>query len=119
MFLKQAVCISTAAGGGMKSANKDMADSLSFWGIPRIYRYGVAVRAIAYHEVSDSIRKKIDRKTTALAKRIMGNQGKVRPKIRTRALFLAMHFLQRNGFNEADRTYWTEKGWTGRVRPWK
>lgn len=27
MFAKQAVCISTAAGAGMKSANKDMADS--------------------------------------------------------------------------------------------
>lgn len=27
MFHKQAVCISTAAGAGMKSTNKDMADS--------------------------------------------------------------------------------------------
>lgn len=30
MFRKQAVCISTAAGGGMKSTNKDMADSTFF-----------------------------------------------------------------------------------------
>ena len=45
MFSKQAVCISTAAGGGMKSANKDMADSFFFWGIPAVYRLGFAVRA--------------------------------------------------------------------------
>ena len=36
MFTKQAVCISTAAGAGMKSTNKDMADSLFFWGVPKI-----------------------------------------------------------------------------------
>lgn len=40
MFTKQAVCISTAAGAGMKSTNKDMADSLFFWGVPKIYKMG-------------------------------------------------------------------------------
>ena len=64
MFKKQAVCISTAAGAGMKYTNKDMADSLFFWGIPRIYKYGVAVRAISYEKVDDKTKKKIDRKTT-------------------------------------------------------
>lgn len=33
MFRKQGVCISTAAGAGLKSTNKDMADSLFFWGV--------------------------------------------------------------------------------------
>lgn len=37
MFSKQAVCISTAAGAGMKSTNKDMADSMFFWGIGKTY----------------------------------------------------------------------------------
>lgn len=45
MFSKQAVCISTAAGAGTKSTNKDIADSFFFWGIPKIYKYGVNVRA--------------------------------------------------------------------------
>ena len=40
MFSKQAVCISTAAGAGTKSTNKDIADSFFFWGIPKIYKYG-------------------------------------------------------------------------------
>ena len=51
MFTKQAVCISTAAGAGMKSTNKDMADSLFFWGVPKIYQYGVAVQATEWKGV--------------------------------------------------------------------
>ena len=43
MFTKQGVVISTAAGGGMKSTNRDIADSLFFWGVPRVYKYGLAV----------------------------------------------------------------------------
>lgn len=39
MFTKQAVCISTAAGAGMKSTNKDMADSLFFWGCRKYTRW--------------------------------------------------------------------------------
>ena len=34
---KQAVAISTAAGGGMKSTVRDMADSLEMWGVRRVY----------------------------------------------------------------------------------
>lgn len=45
MFCKQAVCISTAAGAGMKSTNQDMKDSTFFWGIAKTYSYGVRVQA--------------------------------------------------------------------------
>lgn len=48
MFRKQGVCISTAAGAGIKTTNRDMADSLFFWGVPKIYRYGVAVLETSY-----------------------------------------------------------------------
>ena len=44
MFRKQGVCMTTAAGAGMKTANRDMADSLFFWGVARIYRYGLGTR---------------------------------------------------------------------------
>lgn len=119
MFRKQAVCISTAAGAGMKSTNKDMADSLFFWGIPKIYRYGVAVQAIKWDGVNAKIRKKIEHDTDRLAKEIRENAGKVKPGIKTRAFFFIMHLLQKKGFNETDRIYWKKKGWTGRKRPWK
>lgn len=119
MFRKQAVCISTAAGGGMRSANQDMADSLFYWGVAKIYRYGVAVRAVAYEQIPDKIKRQAEHKTSALVERIKRKQGKVRPGIKTRMLFFVMHLVQRRGFNEADRAWWTEKGWTGKKRPWK
>ena len=52
MFHKQAVCISTAAGAGMKSTNKDMADSFFYWGVPKVYKYGVRVMATSYKDIS-------------------------------------------------------------------
>jgi hypothetical protein len=30
-----------------------MADSLFFWGVPKIYRYGKAVAALRWEDVSD------------------------------------------------------------------
>ena len=119
MFTKQGVCISTAAGMGMGSTNKDMADSLFFWGVGRIYKYGCAVRAVNWNGVSEKKKASIDKATTSLANRIKAKQGRVTPALKTKALFFAMHLMQRNGFNERDVKYWKEKGWTGNVRPWK
>ena len=118
MFRKQGVCISTAAGGGMKSTNKDMADSLFFWGIPKVYKYGQAVYETSYERVSDKVKAKIDKKTTALAKQIRKRNHKIKPGIKTRGLFFIMHLVQRKGALETDSTYWKEKGWTGKKRPW-
>lgn len=119
MFHKQGVCISTAAGAGMKSTNKDMADSLFFWGIPKVYRYGVAVRAVDYAAVSDRCKTAIDKKTTQLARTIRANCGNVRTGLKTRAFFHVMRLLQKRGWNEADVRYWRQHGWDGKTRPWK
>lgn len=119
MFKKQGVCICTAAGAGLTSTNKDMADSLFFWGVGKIYRYGKGVAAITWNGVSEKKRTSIDRATTSLAKKIVRRHGKVRPGIKTRVFFFVMHLMQRKGFNEKDAKYWKEKGWTGRKRPWR
>jgi len=119
MFSKQAVCISTAAGAGMKSTNKDMKDSLFFWGIPKIYKYGVAVRAISYDEISEKTLNNIEKNTTSLAKKIQKRNGKVRIGIKTRTFFFMMHLVQKKGWNAADKEYWDKKEWNQKNRPWK
>lgn len=118
MFKKQVVCISTAAGAGTKSTNKDMADSAFFWGAARIYRYGVNVRETSWSRVKPEMKESIGRKTAALASRIKRNAGQVKPTLKTKGFFCIMRMLQKNGFNEADMVYWKEKGWTEKVRPW-
>ena len=119
MFKKQGVCISTAAGAGMKSTNKDMMDSLFFWGVAKRYQYGVGVAATDWNGVSEKKKKAIDRATSRIAKKIKQNSESVKPGLKTRAFFWMMHLMQRNGFNESDVQYWKEKGWTGKKRPWK
>ncbi len=119
MFSKQAVCVSTAAGAGMKSTNKDMLNSLFFWGVPKRYKIGLAVFETRYSHLSDKVFRKIDKKTSSVARKIKCHSKKVRVGFITRIIFFAMHIAQKKGFNEADKTYWQNKGWTGKSRPWK
>lgn len=118
MFKKQGVCISTAAGAGMKSTNKDMLDSLFFWGVAKRYSIGVSVAAVDWNSVSDKKKQKIDKETSRIANRILKNSGNVVPGIKTKAFFFMMHLAQRKGFNQYDVDYWREKGWTENKRPW-
>lgn len=120
MFSKQGVCISTAAGAGMRSTNKDMADSLFFWGVPKIYRYGKAVRATKWSEVSDKNRRKIEDSINRLAQTIRKSNGRVRPNLRTKAWFNVIRMIQMKfAFSPVDLKYWNEMGWTKKRRPWK
>ena len=118
MFRKQGVCISTAAGAGMKSTNKDMGDSLFFWGVGRIYQYGCAVAATSWEQITPKKRAAIDRSTTAIAAKIRRRAGHVCPSLKTKMMFGVMRMFQRNGFNPKDVEYWKEKGWLGSARPW-
>lgn len=111
MFHKQGVCISTAAGGGMKSTNKDMKDSLFFWGVGKIYQIGTAVAAVSWETVNEKKKKKIEKETTKIANQIMKRSGRVKPSLKSRMLFQVMRLVQKNGWNEADMKYWKEKGW--------
>ena len=119
MFKKQGIVVSTAAGAGMKSTNKDMADSLFFWGVARIYKYGKAVRATSYNQITEKNKKKIDKDITSIAKKVKRRNGKVKPSFKTKAFFFLMHLLEKKGWNKVDVDYWHEKGWTGKKRPWK
>jgi multimeric flavodoxin WrbA len=119
MFGKQAVVVATAAGAGVKSTMKDMADSCFYWGIPQTYRLGRAVAATDWQSVKPKIKDSINAKADSIAKKILKRQGKVHVSIKTKAFFKIMSLMQRNGWNKADADYWKEKGWTGSKRPWK
>lgn len=119
-FSKQGVCVCTAAGGGMRSTNKDMADSLVFWGVPRIYRLGFAVYASSPDEMSEKTRAKIDRKVDATARRIRASAGRTSVSLRGRYWFATVRLLHRKVWKqEQDLAYWEERGWHAKGRPWK
>lgn len=119
MFRKQGVVISTAAGAGMKTTNRDMADSLYFWGVGHIYRYGLAVNAISWDGVPAKRKAAAEKKTDRLAAEIRRRDGHVKPGFKTRAFFNVMRILGKKVDNPPDAAYWEAHGWYGKARPWK
>ena len=119
MVHKQGVCISTAAGAGMKSTNKDMADSLFFWGVAKTYKIGIGVAATDWDGVSEKKKNIIAKKTDSIANKIRKNNGRVKSGLKTKGFFQIMRALQKNGWNKKDVDYWKEKGWLDKARPWK
>ena len=120
MFGKQGVCISTAAGGGTKSTNKDMADSLLHWGVGKIYKYGCNVHAIKWDGISDKKKAEIEKNTSELAKKIRATAGHVSPGPKTKGLFNVIRIANSKiASSPADNNYWKKKGWFGNKRPWK
>ncbi|MDD4124381.1 MAG: NAD(P)H-dependent oxidoreductase [Eubacteriales bacterium] len=61
-FSKQAVAVASSAGSTTKHTLNDIADSFKFWGIGRIYRFGMAVLASKWVEISPKKREKIEKK---------------------------------------------------------
>ena len=119
MSAKQAVAISTAAGGGMKSTVQDMADSLEMWGIRKVYRLGFGVQAVKADEIPERILKNIHRKTSRLASRIQKNAGGQGWNGRAKKWFYAMRFAHTHlPPSEPDYGYWEQHGWHGSGRPW-
>lgn len=120
MFSKRAVVVSTAAGTGMKSAMKDITNTLFYWGVPYIKSYGVAVQAMSWDGVSDKKKAKIEKDTAKLARKLSAG---TRPSvgIKTRFMFKVMGAMQSAGMGSSpvEKEYWEQNGWLGKKRPWK
>ena len=119
MFSKQAVVVSTAAGMGMKSTNKDMADSLFYWGISNIYKLGIAVAATSWEGVSEKKRTQIEKKVNSIASSVKKKSGNVKPTLKGRFFFWIMKMYHKNDWNPKDQEYWKNKGWLDNKKPWR
>ena len=119
MFSKKAVVISTAAGAGMKSATKDIQNTLFYWGVPYIKEYGIAVQAMSWEQVSDKKKDRIKQDIEKLAKKISNNQN-IRVGFKTRFMFGVMRMMQNKGWGSSleEKEYWKENGWLDKKRPW-
>ncbi len=119
MFKKQALLISTAAGAGTKSALKDLKDSMTFWGVARIYSFGRNIRAADWDGVNEKIKLQIQDDVKKLAEKILAGSKDVNPSLKVKGLFYVMRYMQKKmGFNAADVAYWQERGWLEKARPW-
>jgi len=120
MFSKRAVVVSTAAGTGMKSAMKDITNTLFYWGVPYVKSYGVAAQAMSWDGVNEKKKVKIEKDTAKLARKLsVGKKPSV--GIKTRFMFKVMGAMQSAGMGSspAEKEYWEQNGWLGKKRPWK
>lgn len=120
MSRKQAAAISTAAGGGMRSAARDMADSLEMWGVHKVYRLALGVQAAKPEGIPAGIKRKIRKKTDKLAGKIIKNANRRGCNGRAKKWFYLMRFAHKR-FQpmEPDYGYWEKQGWHGSGRPWR
>lgn len=118
-FRKRAVILSTAAGTGGKLAMKDVEDCLFYMGIPKIYKYGMAVQAMSWDGVAADKKEKIDKKTDQLANKL-SKSGFTSVGIKTRFMFKMMGMIQKKGWNSSpvETQYWKENGWLDGKKPW-
>lgn len=120
MFRKQAVCVTTAAGAGMRSTLKDITDSLYWWGVARVYKCGAAVPVSSWDEADQALQDQIKEKLEKISSKIIRDPQKVRPSLRAKMLFYFMRIFQKRKEKEdIDQRYWAERGWLGRKCPWK
>ena len=120
MFSKRAVVVSTAAGTGMKSAMKDITNTLFYWGVPYVKSYGVAAQVMSWDGVNEKKKVKIEKDTVKLARKLsVGKKPSV--GIKTRFMFKVMGAMQSAGMGSSpvEKEYWEQNGWLGKKRPWK
>lgn len=119
MFSKKAVVISTAAGSGMKSATKDVQNTLFYWGVPYIKEYGIALQAMSWEQVSDKKKDRIKQDMEKLARKLSNNR-KIHVGFKTKFMFGIMRMMQIKGWGSSpeEKEYWQENGWLDKKRPW-
>ena len=120
MFTKRAVVISTAAGAGAKKAAWPVAEMLIYWGVPKVWRYGLAVNASSWESMPEKKKAVILRDMKKLGKKLSAG-GRPHVGMKTRTLFWLMKGMQMANWGAApeEKQYWQENGWLDGKKPWK
>lgn len=103
----------------MKSAIKDITNTLFYWGVPYIKEYGIAVQAMNWEQVSGEKKEKINVDIAKLAGTIQ--KANIHVGMKTKFMFNIMRMMQMKGWGsgESEKEYWEKNGWLDKRRPWK
>ena len=109
MLEKQAVVIATAGGGGLKSAAKDIKDSMDYWGIARTHVVTQSVWGYFWNDMPDKFKKSFVKRLDKTARKVEKYAKNLKPSLKVRSLynmFLKLHL--NNKLWETDNVYWQE-----------
>jgi len=121
MFRKVGLTIVTTAGAGLKHTTKTMKNSLTFWGVKRVYTFQNAVSAMKWEDVSEKKKEKIQYEISKTAKKItksVRNIDQLSSPIFRSILFHAMaSMMKKNDWNPYDKKHWETNGWLNGKKP--
>lgn len=122
MFGKLGLTVTTTAGAGHGKSTKTMRDSLTFWGLKRVYSLKTPVSAMKWEDVKEERKAAITRSSARIARRIVRSY-RLRNRI-TNPLFRSFFFsimrgmMKKNDWNLTDRSHWAANGWLDGAKPW-
>lgn len=104
---KQAVIITTAGGGGMKSAAKDIKDSMDYWGVSRTYIVTQSVWGYFWNDMPEKFKKKFMKKLDKTAVNVSKYAKNPKPTLKIKYLYKMFRTLHLNDkMWEIDNEYW-------------
>lgn len=118
MFNKVGLIITTAGGSGVKQTVKLLKSNLFYWGVPKIYNYGVTTMKMGGnycdYKNKEKIKKKVNKKSNKIKKSLSNNKV----GFKTKFFFKLFGLTQKKGWNKVDVEYWKEKGWLNGKKPY-
>lgn len=118
MFNKVGLIITTAGGSGVKATTKLLKSNLFYWGVPKIYNYGVTTMKMKGNYIDYKNKDKIKKQVKIKSNKIKKSLNKRRVGIKTKLFFKIFKMSQKNGWNETDVDYWKEQGWLDDKKPY-
>ena len=110
---KQAVIINTAAGGGMRSTVRELADSLNYWGIARTHVISQKVWNYNWTDLPESFRGSVEKKVKRTVRKVKSQETCLKPSMKVRSLFYLYRTLHKGRkMAPIDDDYWWKQGYT-------
>lgn len=107
---KQALIITTAGGGGLKSAARDIKDSMDYWGVARTHTVTQSVWGFSWNDMPEKFKKSFIKKLDKAAKQVEKDAKNLKPSLKVKFLykmFKRLHLKEKMW--EIDNEYWKEK----------
>lgn len=107
MRSKQAVIITTAGGGGLKSAAKDIKDSMDYWGVARTHVVSQAVWQYSWNDMPEKFKKSFMKKLDKAAQKAQKFEKNPRLSLKVKCLYMLFSYLHLNDkMWKIDNEYW-------------
>ena len=118
MFSKVGLIIISAGGSGVKQTVKLLKSNLFYWGVPKVYNYGVTTMKMGGNYCDYKNKDKIKNQVNKKAKQVKHALSKRKVGFKTKFFFKLFGMTQKNGWNKVDADYWKEQGWLDGKKPY-